>query len=60
MNDSNHWKILLELAEADQRLINGQGTEVLVMVTSDCLPSHPAKDRRASDLLVECTVTPFG
>ena len=43
MNGSNHGKILLELAEANQRLINGQGTEILVMVTSDCLPSHPAR-----------------
>ena len=32
-----------------KRPIQGQGTEVLLMATSDRLPSHPTKDGRATD-----------
>ena len=40
-NGSNHW-ILLQPTRPT-RLINGQGTKVLFVATSDCLPSHPTK-----------------
>ena len=35
MNGINHWTVLRQLAKVSQRLINGLGTEVLLMATSD-------------------------
>ena len=42
-------EIITPTGQSQSRLINGQGTEVLLMVTSDRFPSHPAKDGRATD-----------
>ena len=41
MAELNHW-ILCQLTQST-KLINGQGTKVLFVATSDRLPSHPAK-----------------
>ena len=40
--------ILCQLVTDNHRLINGQGTEVLLSATSDHLSSQPTKDRRAT------------
>ena len=54
LNGSNHW-ILRQLAKVNKIPIQGQGTEVLLMATGDCLPSHPTKDGRTT----QTAVSPF-
>ena len=47
-NGSNHW-ILRQPDQVSKTDTMAKGHEVLFAATSDCLPSHPTKDGRATD-----------